>query len=217
MTANNKKSVIDQIRDIAPKRALTLGDAYQLAEEQAKQLLRLLDITAPHVSYDGLLALPDITVVVEPKYKMKHLVGISRHKDGKWLIQVDKNDVHGRRRYTLAHELKHVIDDGLDTMLYANLGYGDPDIRSQQIETLCQYFAACFLMPRTWVSAAWLNGIRDVRNLASLFQVSVSAMEIRLKYLGLWDSEPGRATRTYFSQVRAPFTASIDKNLVDCI
>lgn len=217
MTTKSKKSVIDQVRDTAPRRALTLNEAYQLAEEQADLLLQLLGITAPHVKYDKLLDLPNVTVKPEPKYRMGHMAGLSRYRKGHWLILVDKNDVHGRRRFTLGHEVKHLIDDKLTDILYANLGYGSPETRERQIETLCQHFAACFLMPRSWVAAAWLNGIRDTYNLAALFQVSVSAMDIRLKNLGLSSTEPDRDVRTYFRLARPTACQSSDKYLADCM
>ena len=95
-------------------------------------------------------------------------------------------------------EIKHVIDHSLDKIAYARLGYGDEQRRHQHIEAICQHFAACFLMPASWLKAAWGNGIQDVYNLASLFQVSVSAMEIRLRRLGLLDDEPERPPHTYF-------------------
>lgn len=213
-TANSNQTVLDQVRALTPDHPLTLGEAYYLAEQQATRLLRLLDITGPHVSYDRLLELPNITVKPEPKYRMRH-AGLSRYEDGTWLILVDKNDVHGRRRFTLGHEFKHVIDDPMERTLYAELGYGDPHEQERQIETLCQYFAACFLMPREWVTAAWLNGIRDVYNLASLFQVSASAMHIRLKYLGMWQDDPGRDVRTFFRPVHPHSSRSRKKHLLN--
>jgi len=53
-------------------------------------------------------------------------------------------------------------------------------------------------MPKVWVTASWANGMHDVYDLASLFQVSVTAMEVRLRTLGLLDDEPRREPRTYF-------------------
>lgn len=211
---HTKISVLDEVRALAPDHALTIGEAYQLAEDQARQLLRLLDITAPHVRYDRLFELPNITVQPEPKYRMHH-AGMSRYHNGQWLILVDQNDVHGRRRYTLAHEIKHIIDDPMERTLYAELGYGDPHEQERQIEALCQYFAACFLMPREWVTAAWLNGIRDVYNLASLFQVSASAMHIRLKYLGMWQDGSERDVRTFFRTVHPYARVREKKQLLD--
>jgi len=205
---------LDQVRALAPTHSLTQSEAYYLAEQQATHLLRLLDITGPHVSYDRLLELPNIEVKPEPKYRMRH-AGLSRYQDGTWLIRIDKNDVHGRRRFTLGHEFKHLIDDPMVRTIYADLGYGDPHERERQIEALCQYFAACFLMPREWVTAAWLNGIRDVYNLAALFQVSASAMHIRLKYLGLWDGDADRDAHSYFRSVHPDKRTPPGKRLLD--
>jgi Zn-dependent peptidase ImmA (M78 family) len=131
---------------------------------------------------------------------MNHFAGISRFSKGHWVIFVDKNDIHGRRRYTLAHEFKHVIDHSLDKLAYQRLGYGDGERRRAHVEAICQYFAACFLMPKTWVKNSWANGVQDVYDLASLFQVSVSAMDVRLRQMGLLDDEPNREVRTYFRQ-----------------
>ncbi len=50
---------------------------------------------------------------------------------------------------------------------------------------MCDYFAACLLMPRIWVKRAWGDGINDQRALAALFDVSTTAMGIRLEQLGL--------------------------------
>ncbi len=152
---SNERTVIEQVRDLMPRRPLTLMEAYSVAERQAYKLLELLDITAPHVTYDKLLQLPNLEVELEPSYLMNHFAGISHFPKGHWVIFVDKNDIHGRRRYTLAHEFKHVIDHSLDRLAYQRLGYDDNERRRAHVEALCQYFAACFLMPKTTPSASW--------------------------------------------------------------
>jgi Zn-dependent peptidase ImmA (M78 family) len=55
-------------------------------------------------------------------------------------------------------------------------------------------------MPKTWVKNSWANGIQDVYNLATLFEVSVSAMDVRMRQMGLLEDEDDskRATSTYF-------------------
>jgi Zn-dependent peptidase ImmA (M78 family) len=195
---NKERTVIEQVRDLMPRRPLLLTEAYSVAERQANKLLELLEITYPHVTYDKLLALPNIEVHVEPNYRMTHFSGMSRFSHGRWLILIDKNDIHGRRRYTLAHEFKHVIDHSLDRVAYSRLGYGDEFRRQAHIEAICQHFAGCFLMPKTWVKNSWANGIQDVYTLASLFQVSVTAMEVRLRILGLLDDASQHDIHTYF-------------------
>src|ERR1700690_2898776 len=130
------RSAIEQVRDLMPRRALSLTEAYSVAETQAYTLLELLDIRAPHVTYDQLLSLPNIVVKPEPNYRMSHFSGVSRFSRGRWLILVDKNDVHGRRRFTLAHEFKHVIDHSLDKLAYARFGYGDEKRQQEHIEAV---------------------------------------------------------------------------------
>jgi predicted transcriptional regulator len=195
---STERSVIDQVRTLMPRRPLLLTEAYVVAERQADKLLHLLDIRFPHVTYDKLFDLPNVEVRVEPSYRMPHFSGMTRFEGGHWQIVIAKNDLHGRRRYTLAHEFKHVLDHSLDTIVYARLGYGDEQRRQAHIEAICQHFAACFLMPKTWVVAAWANGFQDVYSLATHFQVSVTAMEVRLRHLGLLDDGPAREVRTYF-------------------
>ncbi|MEO6318843.1 MAG: ImmA/IrrE family metallo-endopeptidase, partial [Acidimicrobiales bacterium] len=54
-------------------------------------------------------------------------------------------------------------------------------------ERLCDYFAACLLMPRSWVKQAYGSGVQDVVALAERFEVSPQAMQVRLLQLGLVD------------------------------
>jgi len=174
------RTVIEEVRDIMPRSAMTLSHAYEVAEAQAARMVHLLGLDAPHVTFDALLDLPNIEVRIEPKYKMNHCAGISRFSKGRWQILVDGNDVHGRHK-----------------IAYAELGYGDEEKQHQHIEAICQHFAACFLMPREWVVAWWTRGFQDVYNLAALFQVSITAMDIRLRKLGLVPA-PQRDVRSYF-------------------
>jgi len=209
-----ERTVIEQVRDLMPRRPLLMTEAYSVAERQAYKLLDLLEIQFPHVTYDGLLALPNIEVHLEPNYRMTHFSGMSRFSHGRWLILIDKNDIHGRRRYTLAHELKHVIDHSLDKLAYSRLGYGNEQQRQAHVEAICQHFAACFLMPKTWVKNSWANGMQDVYDLAALFQVSVTAMEIRLRAMGLLDDEPQRDIHTYFRRTTTLFMLDWDVTFV---
>lgn len=194
----SERTVIEQVRDLMPRRPLSLTEAYSVAERQAYKLLELLTITAPHVTYDKLLQLPNLEIALEPSYLMPNFAGVSHFSKGHWVIFVDKNDILGRRRFTLAHEFKHVIDHPYDRLVYTRLGYGDDERRRAHIEALCQHFAACFLMPKTWVKNSYANGIQDVYNLATLFQVSVTAMEVRLRQMGLLEDEEQRPASTYF-------------------
>ncbi|MBZ5735122.1 ImmA/IrrE family metallo-endopeptidase [Nocardioides sp. TRM66260-LWL] len=168
-----------------PQRTLTLSEAYQVAELQAAKLIECLGITGPAVDVARLTELPKIEVRMEPRHRMPSLAGFSQWADGRWLIVVNRDGPTGRRRFTLAHEFKHVLDHPSYKVAYKHLGRGDQTKHDQQIELVCNYFAACFLMPRTWVKRAYASGIQDEEALAGLFKVSVEAMHNRLIFLGL--------------------------------
>ena len=194
------RDIVAQLRSIVPMRALTLGDAYTLAERQAIKALQLAGIRAPHVSLDWILGLPRTEVQVEPRHAMHGLSGSTTFSQGRYLIVVNKNDAHARRRFTLAHEWKHLLDHTAAGVLYRQLGHGDPRARERRVERIADHFAACLLMPRTWIKNAWTSGIQDLPALAGLFMVSEDAMHVRLNYLGLLDTDD-RPVRTYFRRV----------------
>jgi Zn-dependent peptidase ImmA (M78 family) len=135
--------------------------------------------------------LGNIQVVMESRWRMEGLSGMTTWADGHWVIGINKSNPHARRRYTLSHEFKHVLDAHRDQLTYRELS----DV---QRELIADYFAACYLMPAGWVRKAWTSGLRDPEALAGLFKVSLQAMEKRLRYLQYLDDEPERAVTTYF-------------------
>ena len=193
----HKQSIMRTIRGIMPARPVSMTEAYMLAERQATELIRQLGITSVPVPVARLSEVPRVEIQVEPRHRMPGQSGFShRWENGRWLIVVNRNDVPGRRRFTLAHEFKHVLDHSIANVAYIRLGQGNASRQQRQIEHVCDHFAACLLMPRMVVKRAWASGIQDIDALAGLFKVSVSAMQVRLDYLGLSDDE--RPVETYF-------------------
>ncbi len=92
-----------------------------------------------------------------------------------------------RQRFSLAHEFKHIIDHRFADLMYGKFPKAD---RQRMIEQLCDYFAACLLMPRPWVKTAYCSGIQKLPALARLFDVSEAAMQVRLSSIGLIDPTP---------------------------
>jgi predicted transcriptional regulator len=193
----HNQSTMRTLRGIMPARPVSSTEAYMLAERQATELLRLLGVHEVPVPVARLNELPRVEIQVEPRHRMLDKSGFShRWENGRWLIVVNRNDVPGRRRFTLAHEFKHVLDHSVASVAYAQLGRGDASRQQRQVEHICDHFAACLLMPRMVVKRAWGSGIQDIDALAGLFKVSASAMQVRLDYLGLTDDE--RPVETYF-------------------
>jgi predicted transcriptional regulator len=183
--------LFSEIRALMPTRPLRFHEHLVVAEHQAGKLHQLLGQRAPAVDLAWLTKLPQVTVVLQPRWKMEGLSGLTTWHQGRWVIGINKHNPPARRRFTLCHELKHLVDATRDKITYRELN-------DNQREQIANYFAACYLMPKIWVRTAWTRGIQDPEALAGLFKVSTEAMTNRLIHLGFIDTEPNRAVATYF-------------------
>ena len=115
-----------------------------------------------------------------------------------WRIVLKKTEPRQRQRFSLAHEFKHVLDDPVIDRSHAHL---KPHRGRDRAERLCNYFAACLLMPRPWVKHDYYGGLQRPRALARRYYVSEEAMATRLRELGLSSLPRARAAS---SRVRHP-------------
>jgi len=169
-----------------------------ITQYQAGRLRELLGITTPSMPLEWVPELPRLTVEVVPAHRLgEDTSGLTTHKDGRYLIAVNKNRSRTHRRFTLCHELNHLIDYPYARIWHAGLGYGDDDSRDYRIERIADHFAAHLLMPTSLVKRAWGRGLQQPRALSQLFEVSEEAMRIRLDNLGLTDTDDLPAA-TYF-------------------
>ncbi len=172
-------SVLTALRDVVPVRALTVPEAMRIAELHATKLLDLSGISEPPVPEQIITELPRVQV---ERVKLAGLSGAAQWSHGRWLIVLNGGEIPTRQRFSLAHEFKHVIDNRFHGMLYpATHG----QTRREREEQVCDFFAGCLLMPRTWLKRAWGGGQQDVRQLAATFDVSQMAMRVRLMQTGL--------------------------------
>jgi Zn-dependent peptidase ImmA (M78 family) len=96
-------------------------------------------------------------------------------------IWISTNQSGVKQRFTLAHELGHLLQHPL-AVAYRDLNY-EPGTSS--IEREANHFAACLLMPAWMMGAAMHSTGGSVHRMAHLFDVSESAMSFRLRNLGL--------------------------------
>jgi predicted transcriptional regulator len=207
------QTIIRQLRSLMPLRPLEEHEARGVAERQAFKLLELFGQREPTVDVSLIADLPRVQVKVEPSLHTGGISGFSQWSRGRWLIVVNRDDSATRRRFTLSHEFKHVLDHPFVTVIYSELGTTEAE-RDRQTEQICDYFAGCLLMPRTWLKRAWGNGVQDQAALASMFNVSEAAMAVRLQQIGLVEPRTrhatlhglGRPVRRYFraAPVRQP-------------
>lgn len=174
-------SVLGSLRAVIPERAdITFGESLRIAELQANKLLERHHITDYPVPRDLITELPKLTV----RYG-SHLVSGASYWDkhiGSWIIQLSRADSWQRRRFTLAHEYKHIIDHGRQQLLYRGTRRTAAALQAEQA---ADYFAGCLLVPRRMLKRAWGNGIQRTAELARLFQVSEQAIGVRLRQCGL--------------------------------
>lgn len=176
-------STITILRDVMPIRALTFAESLSLAELQASKFHALTGIS------DG--ALPERAITDLPRVQVERISpapvsGATQWSHGRWLIILNGSESRGRQRFSLAHELKHVLDNPFIDVLYPGMNAMSSGERAEQV---CDHFAACLLLPRLAVKRAWTGGQQNTRELARHFDVSVAAMTVRLRQIGLVQSD----------------------------
>jgi Zn-dependent peptidase ImmA (M78 family) len=168
-----------------------MAEAMRIADLQASRLLAILNIEFAPVPETAISDLPRIHV---ERMTPAPVSGAAQWSRGRWLIVVNGAEPWGRQRFSIAHELKHVLDSPFIGYLYPTIDGQNAHDRAEQV---CDYFAACLLMPRAWVKHLYYNdGIQDLRRLAHRFEVSIMAMQVRLNQLGVTEPQVRCAVTT---------------------
>jgi predicted transcriptional regulator len=175
-------TVLSELRALCPARRLAPWEARSVAERQAARLLRLQGIATPPVPEQLIEYLPRVRVRYVAARRLSGAVRWNR-RHARWEVLVNRNATWGRQRFSLCHELKHVIDYPLAHAVY---GPRHDHAAHQRAERAANYFATCLLMPKAWLKRCFYDeGLRDERLLRRRFQVSAQALAIRLDELQL--------------------------------
>lgn len=108
----------------------------------------------------------------------------------KFAILVNKNNVKTRQRFTIAHELGHYFlhkeflksEEIHVDIMYRSAEKSDEEDKKREREV--DYFAGSLLMNRTLLTRLYKEN-NSIQSLADIFNVSVSAMTVRLDILEL--------------------------------
>ncbi|MGD0197226.1 MAG: ImmA/IrrE family metallo-endopeptidase [Solirubrobacteraceae bacterium] len=175
--------VLTELRKLRPPRQLTASESRRVAEQQAARLLRLGGL------YDTAdLPVPEELIAHLPRFVVRRyplsgtISGLTHWDSGRWCIALNSKEALVRQRFSLAHEFAHIVEAPFER-------YARPEL----VEPTADYFAACLLMPRSWVKRLWGEGHQDVRDLARRFQVSEVAMNWRLNELRLREASDEQA------------------------
>ncbi|OFE08236.1 ImmA/IrrE family metallo-endopeptidase [Rhodococcus sp. 1139] len=175
------KPTLGSIRKLMPRWAMTYRQALRAAEKQATRLARAWQAENRAISEKDITSLTRMLIVRGDEQQREHVChsGSCRYEKGKWIIWLNPTETAARQRFTLAHELKHILDAGsLVEMIYRRLS-------AEEVERVCDHFAASLLMSKQAVYHLWGDGLRTPEALAMACHVSVSAMRRRMDTLGL--------------------------------
>jgi predicted transcriptional regulator len=185
-----RRGVIATLRDFVPIRPLTREEALRIAELQAHRFHEMLGLSAPPFPEQLIASLPRVQI---ERLSPIPVSGSTHWASSRWLIVLNGAEPAVRQRFSLAHEIKHILDHRFVEVLYSGV---PPESRARWIEQTCDFFAACLLMPRAWVKRAYTTGPQRLPQLAARFAVSQAAMQFRLTQIGLLD-RPDRCSRMH--------------------
>lgn len=201
LTKKEVTDLVNTLRALAPKRPLSYGDALQVARLQAARLRTWADANErPDFNLGWFVNQKAYPVHFVPRATLgDNNSGLTTNAvSGHVEIYINEAEPDVRQRFSLAHEMKHLVDfDDYDT-LYSRLGSGNESRHQAQIELICNDFAAHLLMPTPLVKRLW-SAFQDIDTVALHFNVSPEAMRTRLVKLGLIDRPAPRA-RTLFRE-----------------
>lgn len=198
VTIYDMHQLMTELRKLAPPRPLTYGESLQLARLQAFRLRQWAGAgDEPNLNLLWLIRQRAVPVSFVPSYRLGEESGLTTdHFGGRLQVFINGGEPHVRQRFSLLHELKHVLDFPDAARLHGRLGSGNPKVRDNMIEWVANEFAGHVLMPTRLVKRLWFR-TQNVELMASLFNVSPEAMTTRLSVLGLI-GDPKPAPRGYF-------------------
>ncbi|MDX6438991.1 MAG: hypothetical protein QOF45_1574 [Gaiellaceae bacterium] len=155
--------------------------------EAAQEVLSALGMTEPEVDIDKAALLLGARVIPH-RYSTDALSGFLLYLSDGPVISTNSGQSRGRQRFTLAHELGHLIlghhaDYHLD--LTSSVSAGDPPGYDWKHERAANTFAANVLMPAGLIRQDWAEEGATAPRLAKRYGVSQEAIGIRLASLGL--------------------------------
>lgn len=156
----------------------------QQGKPSANTVLNLFGIDSPPIDVESIIHRLGISLMNLPKEVTS--VGLACIEGDHASVYVRTGENKSRRRFTLAHELGHIMLHGSGTHARDDMRFVDANFSPRsQPEVEANAFAADLLMPPVMVTRVWLASGRNLAETAWAFQVSDLAMGYRLSDLRL--------------------------------
>jgi Zn-dependent peptidase ImmA (M78 family) len=98
-----------------------------------------------------------------------------------WVVQLNSNNSPARQRFTLFHEIFHILAHNKATPVFKKVGCGQ---KGSFNEILADHFSGACLLPEEWVKKTWPE-VKDVRRMATIFVVPKPIVWFTLKHMNL--------------------------------
>lgn len=162
------------------KRVKVCGKPFELVEMLARQYLKKTKVNQPPVPIYIISLADDNRPIEVDLLPLKAYRGAIWRLRDRWEIQVRSGDTPARQRFTIFHEIFHVLAHCRTSLIFKKRGNEGGSFN----ELLADHFAVSVLMPRRWVKEKWAL-CEDVNQMAAIFEVPKSTMWFRLKTMGL--------------------------------
>jgi hypothetical protein len=156
------------------------GRIFKLIRKLARMYFDKALVQCPPVPAD-LISLADDNRPIEI-----HLLPLKAHHGAiwglrdRWVIQLKNDDSPFRQRFTLFHEIFHILAHCRATPVFRKIGVEEGFFN----EMLADHFASTILTPAEWVGEKWAE-VKDLDQMAEIFEVPKTVMWLKLRTIGL--------------------------------
>lgn len=138
-------------------------------------------IDGPPVPADLITRADDNLPIEIRKVPLKAYHGAVWRLSDCWLVQLNSNDIPARQRFTLYHEIFHILAHCKATPVFKK---ATDSQEGSFNELLADHFAATILIPTEWVKKLWPE-VKDISRMAAIFDAPRSIVWFALKRLRL--------------------------------
>ncbi len=157
------------------------GRIFQLVRRLAQRYVKEAGIDRPPVP-NSLITHAESGVPIEVRQvPLKAYRGAVWRLSNSWVVQLNSNDSTARQRFTLFHEIFHILAHSKATPVFKKAGC---DLEGSFNEMLADHFAAACLLPDKLLKKMW-SKIKDVNKMAALFDAPRTVMWLALRVMGL--------------------------------
>jgi Zn-dependent peptidase ImmA (M78 family) len=179
---NNHPPVFKSKASICPNS----GRIFQLIVRLAARLHKRAGIKQIPVPID-LITSTDGGVPIEVRrLPLKAYHGSVWRLGNSWVIQLNSKDSTARQRFTLYHEIFHVLAHSKAIPVFKKAGRQREGAFN---EMLADHFAGACLMPEKLVRKIW-PGVQDMKEMARIFDVPEPVVWLELCHLGFCNAPP---------------------------